>query len=154
MDFTKLRGGEDLEVGALRAYRFWRYRFEPMVRLYSFVSEKHWPSGEAVEGGPIGPDVGEQGIHAFKTKRMLLNAVGKRFDGLIKRAGFTHPPSHGIVVGSVEMWGFFGSTPWGIERSMRALSPLSRPTAISLTKPWHDFVRISVLPKKITTERR
>jgi hypothetical protein len=105
MDFTKLRGGEDLEVGALRAYRFWRYRFEPMVRLYSFVSEKHWPSGEAVEGGPVGPDVGEQGIHAFKTKRMLLNAVGKRFDGLIKRAGFTHPPSHGIVVGSVEMWG-------------------------------------------------
>ena len=76
MNFLDVRAGDNIEVGTQVAFRFWRYvfpRHEAPLRLLSWVSSKRWHPGQFVEG--TSPDVGEQGIHGYKTMDDLMWSV-------------------------------------------------------------------------------
>jgi len=115
MNFLDLKAGETVEVGTQTAYRFWRYVFPPNhapVRLLSWVSDMRWNRHQFVEGTT--PDIGEQGIHGFKTIGDMTESYKDEPDHLVIRSQISG--CDGVVFGAVEMWG----TIWDHEKGYRA----------------------------------
>ena len=115
MNFLDLKAGETVEVGTQKAYRFWRYVFPPHhapVRLLSWVSDMRWHRHQFVEGTT--PDIGEQGIHGFKTIGDMIESYKDEPDHLVIRSQIAG--CDGVVFGAVEMWG----TIWDHEKGYRA----------------------------------
>jgi hypothetical protein len=113
--FHSIKAGETIEIGVQEAYRFWRYVFPPHdapIRLLSWVSDKRWHPGRAVEGTT--PDVGEQGIHGFKSLDDLLHSVHGDPSSLLVRSKISG--ADGVVVGTVALWGII----WDHTRGFRA----------------------------------
>jgi hypothetical protein len=122
MNFLDVRAGDEIEVGTQVAYRFWRYVFPPFetnIRLLSWVSGKRWYPGQFVEG--TSPDVGEQGIHGYKTMDDLMWSVRGKPEGLVVRSQMTQ--CDGIVIGTVALWGVV----WDHAKGYRA--QFARPTS-------------------------
>ena len=120
------------EIGTQKAYRFWRYAFPPMcpryslcedppVRLLSLVSDTRWYPGQHVTG--TSPDMGEQGIHGFKTMDDLLSYSRTASNHSLARS--TASGCDGVVLGMIEMWGII----WDHEKGYRA--QFARPTSFS-----------------------
>ena len=87
MNFLDIKAGDNIEVGTQVAFRFWRYVFPPHeapLRLLSWVSNKRWHPGQFVEG--TSPDVGEQGIHGYKTMDDLMWSVHGDPERLVVRS--------------------------------------------------------------------
>ena len=115
MNFLDIRAGETIEVGTQTAYRFWRYVFPPHdapLRLLSWVSEMRWRPGQIVEGTT--PDVGEQGIHGFKTMEELMYCVNGNPENLLTRCKISG--ADGVVIGTVALWGII----WDHAKGYRA----------------------------------
>ena len=100
-NFLGVRPGDKMEIGTQKAYRFWRYVFQPDVALLSWVASTRWYPGQRVEG--TSPDVGEQGIHGFKTMDDLMFSLRNSPEGYVVRAKITQ--CDGIVIGEVSLWG-------------------------------------------------
>jgi hypothetical protein len=103
MNFLNLKAGESIEVGTQKAYRFWRYvfpRFDAPIRLLSWVSDKRWYPLQNVEGTT--PDVGEQGIHGYKTMDDMMASLHDP-ERLVIRSQVSG--CDGVVLGTVTMWG-------------------------------------------------
>src|SRR5262249_53873681 len=101
MSIFHTKAGDPIEVGTQTAYRFWRYRIGLPIRLLSFVSDMRWLPGHPVEGSD--PDVGEQGIHGFKSEAEMFASFHHQVGHLLIRSQVSG--CHGIVFGSVSMWG-------------------------------------------------
>lgn len=115
MNFLDVRAGDNIEIGTQVAFRFWRYvfpRHEAPVRLLSWVSSKRWHPGQFVEG--TSPDVGEQGIHGYKTMDDLMWSVHDDPKRLVVRSQITE--CDGVVIGTVALWGVI----WDHARGYRA----------------------------------
>jgi hypothetical protein len=103
MSFLNLKAGESIEVGTQKAYRFWRYvfpRFDVPIHLKSWVSDKRWYPLQNVEGTT--PDVGEQGIHGYKTMDDMMVSLCEP-ERLVIRSQVSG--CDGVVLGTVIMWG-------------------------------------------------
>jgi hypothetical protein len=115
MNFLDIRAGDNIEIGTQVAFRFWRYVFPPYeapLRLLSWVSSKRWHPGQFVEG--TSPDVGEQGIHGYKTMDDLMLSVGGVPESLVVRSQMSE--CDGVVIGTVALWGVV----WDHARGYRA----------------------------------
>jgi hypothetical protein len=115
MNFLDIKAGESIEIGTQEAYRFWRYAFPPFsgpVRLLSWVSDKRWYPHQVVEG--TSPDVGEQGIHGYKTMDDLMWSIRGDPEVLVGRSQMSG--CDGVVLGIVAMWGII----WDHARGYRA----------------------------------
>ena len=122
MNFLDIRAGDNIEVGTQVAYRFWRYVFPPYeapIRLLSWVSSKRWNPRQFVEG--TSPDVGEQGIHGYKTMDDLMWSVRGDPERLVPRSQMSE--CDGVVIGTVALWGVI----WDHARGYRA--QFARPTS-------------------------
>jgi hypothetical protein len=122
MNFLDIRAGENVQVGTQVAYRFWRYSFPPHeapVRLLSWVSSQRWHPRRSVEGTT--PDVGEQGIHGYKTMDDLMFSLRDDPERLVPRSQMSG--CDGIVVGTVALWGVI----WDHARGYRA--QFAKPTS-------------------------
>ena len=122
MNFLDIRAGDNIEVGTQVAYRFWRYVFPPYeapIRLLSWVSSKRWHPRQFVEG--TSPDVGEQGIHGYKTMDDLIWSVRGDPERLVPRSQMSE--CDGVVIGTVALWGVI----WDHARGYRA--QFARPTS-------------------------
>ena len=115
MNFLDIRAGDNIEVGTQVAFRFWRYVFPPYaapLRLLSWVSGMRWHPRQFVEG--TSPDVGEQGIHGYKTMDDLIWSVRGEPERLVVRSQMTE--CDGVVIGTVALWGVV----WDHARGYRA----------------------------------
>jgi len=102
-----------IEIGTQTAYRFWRYVYVPgNSRLLSWTSDRRWYRELITEG--TNPDIGEQGIHGFKTLEDMTESYKNRPEHLVIRSQVTG--CDGVVFGTVEMWG----TIWDHEKGYRA----------------------------------
>jgi len=114
MNFLDIKAGETVEIGTQEAYRFWRYVFPPHsapVRLLSWVSDKRWHPVKIVEGTT--PDVGEQGIHGYKTMDDLMLSI-RDPERLVTRSKISG--CDGVAIGRIAMWGII----WDHARGYRA----------------------------------
>ena len=103
MSIINSKAGDLIEVGTQKAFRFWRYdfpKYELPVRLLSWVSDLRWYPRRHVEGTT--PDVGEQGIHGYKTMDDMLTSI-QALERLLIRSHVSG--CDGVVLGTVEMWG-------------------------------------------------
>jgi hypothetical protein len=121
MNFMNIRAGDPIEVGTQLGVRFWRYALSPYgkVRLLSFVADRRWSPNETFEarspdGQLANPDVGEQGIHAFKSMNHLMWSIRNDPGRLVVRAKLSG--CDGIVIGTVALWGVI----WEHVRGYRA----------------------------------
>jgi hypothetical protein len=121
MNFMHITAGDPIEVGTQPGVRFWRYAFSPYgnVRLLSFVADRRWHPNETFEArSPDGllanPDIGEQGVHAFKCMKDLMWSIRQDPHRLVVRAQLSG--CNGIVIGSVALWGVI----WEHVRGYRA----------------------------------
>lgn len=110
MNVFDIKAGEPIEVGAQIGVRFWRYALSSHgpPQLYSYVANRRWYPNQAFEarapdGKPADVDVGEQGVHAFKSIDDLMYSVEEDPDRLVWRAKLAG--SDGIVIGTVALWG-------------------------------------------------
>jgi len=95
-----------IRLGEISAYRVWRYytSYDGAIYLLSYVSDTRWFPGRRVEGGS--PSfVGEQGIHGFKTMSDLRNDIRDNVGLLVARCQFTLPPTQGVIIGIIDLWG-------------------------------------------------
>ena len=103
MNFLDLKPGDSIEVGTQKAYRFWRYvfpKYDAPIRLLSWVSDQRWHPLQKVEGTT--PDVGEQGIHGYKTMNDMMVSLHEP-ERLVIRSRVSG--CDGVVLGTVSMWG-------------------------------------------------
>jgi hypothetical protein len=122
MNFLDIKAGENIEIGTQQAYRFWRYVFPPHgapIRLLSWISDKRWHPHQFVQGTT--PDVGEQGIHGYKTMDDLMWSVRGEPESLVSRSRMSG--CDGVVLGTVALWGII----WDHARGYRA--QFARPIA-------------------------
>jgi hypothetical protein len=122
MNFLDIKAGETIEVGTQKAYRFWRYllpRYEAPVRLLSWVSDTRWYPRQNVEGTI--PDVGEQGLHGYKTMDAMMASLRDEPERLVFRSQISG--CDGVVLGTVKMWGII----WDHALGYRA--QFARPTS-------------------------
>jgi hypothetical protein len=121
MNFLNLKAGESIEVGTQKAYRFWRYvfpKYDAPIRLNSWVSDIRWYPLQNVEGTT--PDVGEQGIHGYKTMDDMMVSLHEP-DRLVIRSQISG--CDGVILGTVGMWGII----WDHALGYRA--QFARPTS-------------------------
>jgi hypothetical protein len=109
MDFTTIRAGDQIEP-AVVGHRVWRYRLAPL-RLYSFClgDTAVWPADEPYQSDKE-PNEGcanmQHGIHAFRTLEGLRGYF-RDLRGQLKYRDISGDglPWHGIVRGTVRLWG-------------------------------------------------
>jgi hypothetical protein len=121
MNFTHIKAGDRIEVGTQPGVRFWRYALSRYgkVRLLSYVADRRWyPNETFVARSPDGqlanPDIGEQGVHAFKCMNDLMWCVDQEPGGLVGRAKLSG--CDGVVIGTAALWGVI----WEHVRGYRA----------------------------------
>jgi hypothetical protein len=122
MNLLNSKAGDLIEVGTQEAYRFWRYDFQKHgmpIRLLSWVSPLRWRPLRHVEGST--PDVGEQGIHGYKTMSDMMASLREEPERLVFRSQISG--CDGVVLGTVKMWGVI----WDHARGYRA--QFAKPTS-------------------------
>jgi hypothetical protein len=87
--------------------------------LFSFVADRRWNPNEVFEarspdGHLANPDIGEQGVHAFKSMDDLMWSVRGDPNALVVRSQMSG--CDGVVIGTCAMWGII----WDHARGYRA----------------------------------
>lgn len=91
MNFLDIKAGDSIEVGAIIAWREWRYRYRPL-RLLSLSFSLEWSPDHPQESDP---DTRHSGVFALKLR-------SERWAwSQIQSAG----PQDGYVIGRVALWG-------------------------------------------------
>jgi hypothetical protein len=121
MNFLDIKAGDLIEIGTQPGIRFWRYKLPPhgKAQLFSYVAERRWYPDEtfvayAPDGQLANPDIGEQGVHAFKSMSDLMWCTDGNPERLVWRAQLSG--GDGIVIGTVALWGVL----WEHARGYRA----------------------------------
>lgn len=104
MDFTSVKAGDEIEIGPLIAFRFWRYSLRPL-QLLSWLPVTEWSPYEALAARTLPTENATDGIHAWKTydglREYIGGVTGKGPTNLYVYAY----RGDGIILGTVELWG-------------------------------------------------
>lgn len=101
MNLLDIKAGEEIRVGKIVGYRFWRYGLDP-VKLVSFSVDQIWePRDPYLEARNLG-------IHAHKTLEHLDEYSGLEDASQLPTLRSPSPAPlvcDGVVFGAVELWG-------------------------------------------------
>jgi hypothetical protein len=102
MDFTTLRGGDELVLGPLTGVRLWVYRLKTM-QIQSFQYFHEWTPDAPTED----PDALEpwRGLNVYKSEADAMRESADAINDIIEQPEKWHNACAGIVLGAVEFWG-------------------------------------------------